>query len=70
MMHSFANTADAYACNRVITGCWQLSDDHGSRPQDERLFALLRQRVEAGFVTFDMGGLHTQEGFYMYCPPS
>ena len=52
---------DGYTCNRVINGCWQLSEGHTLKGQldfqdDMRAF---HELAEQGFTTFDCGDIYT-----------
>ena len=52
--------APAYSISRVITGCWQLTPDHGGGPDTEaEVMRLLNEQVDHGFTTFDCADIYT-----------
>ena len=52
--------APGYSISRVITGCWQLTPDHGGGPATEaEVMRLLSEQVYHGFTTFDCADIYT-----------
>lgn len=52
---------DGYTCNRVINGCWQLSEGHTLKGQLDLqdVMHAFHELAEQGFTTFDCGDIYT-----------
>lgn len=51
--------APGYTIARVISGCWQLTPDHGGGPTGKDTLRRFAELVEHGFTTFDCADIYT-----------